>query len=266
MLRFNGHLVDMPVFAPQTVTRSTFVGEIQWRISRIQSTLSSDPDRLFSDTAIALSTGKLPKDDKAKKTCTVAMSCANLSRRPFFLARFTLHAPHTLFLPQTPFPIHENASVTGTMRTPYEPFTAFASRTNPFDAALAAAPRLDETDNPFSVLYNGILSFVERDVKRIVDIAERISARIGQQADRVNDGASAKGFEIFANVVWAELARALVDEFGCTLFAAGWPDEFRGNCETTQAFTRSLQYLAPFVRAIRVMVTHPTFLSFERRW
>ncbi|KAI9466593.1 hypothetical protein BJY52DRAFT_1111514, partial [Lactarius psammicola] len=40
----------------QTDTRSTFVDEIQWRISRIQSTLSLDLDHLFSDTAIALST------------------------------------------------------------------------------------------------------------------------------------------------------------------------------------------------------------------
>jgi hypothetical protein len=38
------------------------------------------------------------------------------------------------------------------------------------------------------------------------------------------------------------------------------------NHETTQAFIRSLQYLAPSARAIRVMVTHPTFVSFERRW
>ena len=38
------------------------------------------------------------------------------------------------------------------------------------------------------------------------------------------------------------------------------------NHETTQAFIRSLQYLAPSARAIRVMVTHPTFLSLERRW
>ncbi len=60
-----------------------------------------------------------------------------------------------------------------------------------------------------------------------MDVAERISARIGQRADELNDGASAKGFEIFANVVWAELARALTDELGSTLFAAGRPDEFR---------------------------------------
>ncbi|KAH8991106.1 COG complex component [Lactarius hatsudake] len=269
----------------QTVTRTAFVDEIQWRISRIQSTLSSDLDRLFSDTAIALSTGKLPEDDKAKRMadlteCLRTYDALQLWRdaedvfRRDVLREFVkktifpgaLHASHTLSLPQTPFPIHENASTPGTMRTPYEPFTAFASRTNPFDAALAAAPRLDETDNPLAVLYNGILSFVERDVKRIMDIAERISARIGQQADGVDDGASAKGFEIFANVVWAELARALMDELGSTLFAAGRPDEFRRNYETTQAFIRSLQYLAPSVRAIRVMVTHPTFLSFERRW
>jgi hypothetical protein len=114
-----------------------------------------------------------------------------------------------------------------TARTPYEPFTAFASRTNPFDVALAAAPRLDETDDPLALLYNGILSFIERDMKHIMDVAERISARIGQQADGADDGASATGFEIFANVVWAELARALTDELGNTLFAAGRPDEFR---------------------------------------
>ena len=60
-----------------------------------------------------------------------------------------------------------------------------------------------------------------------MDVAERITAKIGQRTDGVDDGASAKGFEIFANVVWAELARALTDELGSTLFAAGRPDEFR---------------------------------------
>lgn len=139
----------------------------------------------------------------------------------------TLHGSHTLSLPRTPFPIRENASVPDTARTPYEPYTAFASGTNPFDAALAAAPRLDETDNPLAVLYNSILSFVERDVRHTMDVAERISARTGQTTDSADDGHGAKGFEIFANVVWAELARALTDELGNTLFAAGRPDEFR---------------------------------------
>jgi hypothetical protein len=118
-------------------------------------------------------------------------------------------------------------SAPDTARTPHEPYTAFASGANPFDAALAAAPRLDEIENPLAVLYNSILSFVERDVRHTMDVAERISARTSQPADGADDGDSAKGFEIFANVVWAELARALTDELGNTLFAAGRPDEFR---------------------------------------
>ena len=98
------------------------------------------------------------------------------------------------------------------------------SRTDPFSDALAAAPRLDETDNPLAVLYNGILAFLERDLKRILDVAERITARIGQEVDGAVD---ARGFEILANVIWAEIARALMDELGSALFAAGRPDEFR---------------------------------------
>ena len=69
-----------------------------------------------------------------------------------------------------------------------------------------------------------------------MDVAERINARIGQRTDGFDDGASAKGFEIFANVVWAELARSLTDELGSTLFAAGRPDEFR----RVRTFTQTL--------------------------
>jgi hypothetical protein len=98
------------------------------------------------------------------------------------------------------------------------------TRADPFNAALAAAPRLDETDNPLAGLYNGILAFLERDLKRIMDAAERVSARIGQEVDGAVD---AKGFEVLANVIWAEIARALIDELGSALFAAGRPDEFR---------------------------------------
>ncbi|KAF8499882.1 hypothetical protein F5888DRAFT_1905895, partial [Russula emetica] len=51
----------------QADARSAFVDEIQWRISRIQSTLSSDLDHLFSNTVTALGTGKLAETDKAKQ-------------------------------------------------------------------------------------------------------------------------------------------------------------------------------------------------------
>jgi hypothetical protein len=73
-------------------------------------------------------------------------------------------------------------------------------------------------------LYNGILAFLDRDLKRIMDVAERIRARIGQEVDATVD---ARGFEVLANVIWAEIARALMDELGSALFAAGRPDEFR---------------------------------------
>jgi hypothetical protein len=98
------------------------------------------------------------------------------------------------------------------------------TRSDPFKDALAAAPRLDENENSLAVLYNGILAFLERDLKRIMDVAERISARIGQEVDGATD---ARGFEVLANVIWTEVARALMDELGSALFAAGRPDEFR---------------------------------------
>jgi len=179
-----------------------------------------------------------------QKTCSGAMSCANLSRRYFrtylsgdvvlnwldsstaFKTIFpgALHTPHAPFVPQTPVSIRENFYLPDTVRTPYAPFTGFSTRTDPFNAALAAAPRLDEMDNPLAVLYNGILAFLERDLKRIMDVAERISARVGQEVDGAVD---ARGFEVLANVIWAEIARALMDELGSALFAAGRPDEFR---------------------------------------
>lgn len=56
-----------------------------------------------------------------------------------------------------------------------------------------------------------------------MDIGENVGSRIGQEEDT----ADAKGFEVLANVVWAEIARALMDDLGSALFATGRPDEFR---------------------------------------
>ena len=45
-------------------------------------------------------------------------------------------------------------------------------------------------------------------------------------------------FEIMANVVWAEFGRAIMDEMGGVVFAAGRPDEFRKvPCHTTSRLT-----------------------------
>lgn len=61
-----------------------------------------------------------------------------------------------------------------------------------------------------------------------MEIAEAVCAKSGS---RTRHGAGSEeqqpGFEIMANVVWAEVGRALMDELGSVIFAAGRPDEFR---------------------------------------
>jgi hypothetical protein len=100
---------------------------------------------------------------------------------------------------------------------------------------------LDESDDPLAKLYSQILRFVERDLCRIMDVAEKISMKSvasvrgdsspaltpNTAADRSIPRADGQGFNIMANVVWDELGRAIMDHLGSTIFAAGRPDEFR---------------------------------------
>lgn len=44
---------------------------------------------------------------------------------------------------------------------------------------------------------------------------------------KTGKSAEGSGFEIMANVIWAELGKAVMDELGSIIFAAGNPDEFR---------------------------------------
>ncbi|KAG8696086.1 hypothetical protein FRC08_007377 [Ceratobasidium sp. 394] len=71
--------------------------------------------------------------------------------------------------------------------------------------------------------------------------------------------------EIIANVVWAELARALMDELGNVVFAVGRPDEFRQNYTTTQHLISALEALAPQASVIALRA-HPLTTTFSRRW
>ncbi|KAF8503819.1 hypothetical protein F5888DRAFT_1904207 [Russula emetica] len=180
------------VYKVQADTQSAFVNKIQWQISRIQSTLSSDLDYLFSDTITALGMGKLVETDKAKHLanlteCLRTYNALQLWRdvlREFVKKTIfpgAIQTPHPPFIPSTPVPICEKVSFSDTAQTPYAPFTAFSIQTDPFNATLAVALCLDETDNPLAVLYNGILTFLDRDLKRIIDVAERISARIRRE-------------------------------------------------------------------------------------
>ncbi|KAI0823373.1 COG complex component [Trametes gibbosa] len=193
-----------------------------------------------------------------------------------------LSAPRSPIVPHTPFaasgrPPSPAPPQTASLppRTPYTPFTAFASKQNPFEAALrtdgiattlASAAILDETDDPLAALYNTILRYVDRDVRRLMEIAEAVCAKSGSREQPAGSADEYPGFNIMANVVWAEVGRALMDELGGVIFAAGRPDDFRKHHETTQAFIRALEFLAPSVASVEAMRKHIVFTSFERRW
>jgi hypothetical protein len=85
--------------------------------------------------------------------------------------------------------------------TPFTPTTPG----NPFEITLTP-PQLG--DSPLAALYSRVLAYVERDCKPIMDVAEKFP-----------------GFELLANVVWAEIATRIERELGNVVFAAGRPDE-----------------------------------------
>ncbi|KAH8107892.1 COG complex component [Cristinia sonorae] len=285
--------------------KSAFVQEIQWRIDRIKSTLSADLDHLFSVTIIALTEGKVPgretklsESDRAKWLSDAAeclrtydalgqwRDAEEVLRRDIvrdFVKKNiypgALTAPHSPVIPHTPMPA-THGPVPHTARTPYTPFAAFASKQNPFDVSFAGnahAHLLDDSDDPLAGLYNTLLKWVERDLKRVMEAAERVCVK-GSAKGGVGGGLKTVGlvggeekdkgerFEIMANVVWAEIGKAVMDELGSIVFAAGKPDEFRGHYETTQAFIRALEFLAPSASAIEAMRSHPVYTAFDRRW
>ncbi|PSR73204.1 hypothetical protein PHLCEN_2v10925 [Hermanssonia centrifuga] len=200
-----------------------------------------------------------------------------------------LAAPHSPIVPHTPYIGSGSGGPPPTAslppRTPYTPFTAFASKQNPFEATFdistSHAHILDDTDDPLAALYNTLLRFVDRDMKRIMEVAEKVSVKpnsrpakgalsrtplLGTSLQPIKTKEEEGGFEIMANVVWAEIGKAVMEELGGVIFAAGNPDEFRKHHETTQAFIRSLEFLAPSMQAIEAMRAHPVYTNFERRW
>ena len=66
-----------------------------------------------------------------------------------------------------------------------------------------------------------------------MEIAETVVAKLvpGAQTEGGSSNSSKRqdnnGFQIMANVIWQELAHAIMDEIGGTVFAAGRPDDFR---------------------------------------
>jgi hypothetical protein len=72
-----------------------------------------------------------------------------------------------------------------------------------------------------------------------MDVAEKVSAKSTQWFPSMKEGPASrppdlgnstvdgKGFEILANVVWDEVAHAIMNDLGGIVFSAGRPDDFR---------------------------------------
>ncbi|KAH9485421.1 Conserved oligomeric Golgi complex subunit 2 [Psilocybe cubensis] len=191
---------------------------------------------------------------------------------------------HSPIVPRTPF--HSSGAsappMTSTLSThqiPYTPFTAFVPRTNLYysmDASteMPQAQLLENTDDPLTRLLNRILRFVERDISRIMVTSEKVSMKSGSSRSTLRTSLLSETsrcidndeFQIMANVIWAEIAQSIMSDLGTVVFAAGRANEFHKHYETTQAFIRSLEHLAPSIEAVRAMRQHPLYLAFERRW
>lgn len=171
-----------------------------------------------------------------------------------------LHVPHSPLIPQTPIPMGPRSPVppyTASLapRTPYTPFTAFASKQDPFALKMLQVQLLDESLGPLASLYNRIIKFVERDLKKLAESAEAICVKSGSRKPRTlplhNPSSTQeprKGFEIMANVVWAEIGQAIMDELGSVVFAAGKTDEFRKVILIRERVAWSL-LMSPFVES-----------------
>jgi hypothetical protein len=169
-----------------------------------------------------------------------------------------LVTPHSPLVPHTPFKSAITPSFSTALpqqpRTPYSPFSAFVLKQNPFQSSYtydtpsssSHTCLLDDYEDPLARLYNQILRFVERDLSRIMDIAEKVSVKpiSGSRMEKAEtlsmplttekaSKTGGEGFEIMANVVWAEFGRAIMDELGGIVFASGKPNEFRKVCIRT---------------------------------
>ncbi|EUC64334.1 COG (oligomeric) complex component, COG2 protein, partial [Rhizoctonia solani AG-3 Rhs1AP] len=251
------------------------VDTLQLRIDRIASTLSRDLDHHLSSTLRALTdSSTMPSAASAERArltselveCFKIYDALKMWReaedvvrrelvRPFI--KKTIHpasltAPQSPILPRTPF-THPPAA-TLLPHTPFTPFaplaTAAASSFSPHVHPEILIPEPDLGDTTSSNDKNG--STATDEDSGVVGIDPNAT----ENPERI---------EIIANMVWVELARALMDELGSTVFAVGRPDELRQNYTTTQHLISSLEALAPRA-SVPALRAHPLTANFSRRW
>ncbi|KAF7304565.1 Conserved oligomeric Golgi complex subunit 2-like [Mycena chlorophos] len=162
-------------------------------------------------------------------------------------------------------PTTMKSAAPGSALPPRTPYMHFSSRTplrfNYSTSTFPYAHLLEDPEDHLARLYNQILTFVERDMTTVMGLAEKIVLK----PKPVRKDRSLDGFQIMGNVVWEEFGRSIMDELGLVVFAAGRPNEFRKHYEITQAFIRSLEFLAPSAQAVEAMRAHHVYVAFERR-
>ncbi|PFH51517.1 hypothetical protein AMATHDRAFT_142259 [Amanita thiersii Skay4041] len=281
--------------------KSAFVDTNQWRIDRIKSTLSSDLDHVWALTLSVFTAGKATEIERSKyltdmTECLRTYDTLELWRdaeevirkevvRPFVKKTVfsdALNAPHSPIIPQTPFQVPSSGTsplpTSLPLRTPYTPFTAFVShqpQVNKLHSPdpLTSSPYalvLHNDEHPLAHLYTQMLRFVERNLLRIMEIAEKVSIKPNpgpsQDPNRLDVQNNEKGFNILANVIWDEFAHAILEELGHSVFSVGRPNEFRKHYELTRAFILSLEHLTPSPEGVQALHSHPSFSGFEKRW
>lgn len=162
----------------------------------------------------------------------------------------------------------------------------------PGKTASPYAHLLETSDDPLAHLYTQLLRFVERDLGRIMEVAEKVSVK-SSAVPALPSSIPASGrpiaesttpqssnpfqlplqartdeerFHIMANVIWEEFARSIMDDLGSTVFAAGRPSEFKRNHHLSTAFIRSLEFHAASVQAVASMRSHRLYADWEKRW
>ncbi|KZV90605.1 hypothetical protein EXIGLDRAFT_720206 [Exidia glandulosa HHB12029] len=271
-----------------------FVDTLQWRIDRIKTALSSDLDHFFASTLQSLilpsESNKPPPMEKARLSsdlndCFKTYDLLKAWREAEEVVRRTivkpfvrqtvfsgaLAVPHSPLMPRTPYP--NSAFSPMTPATPFTPFPRQYSAVSPgASGGILTLQLLDDAEDSLARLFNKLLRFVERDLALIFEVSERVSAKHKKTALLPTTNGDAElppdteRFEILANVVFDEIGRALGDELGTTLFAAGRPDIFRNHFATSSNFVTTLESLAPSSQSIQALRVHPSYMGYQKRW
>ncbi|WWC72121.1 uncharacterized protein I206_106081 [Kwoniella pini CBS 10737] len=205
------------------------VNIVEARIGNIKSRLSKDLSTLLT---AELAEPSIPRLKQCLKTYELiegweeAEQVVRKAVRSYCRATIT---PNCLTVPTTPT----------APKTPH-------SVINPLEKSLKL-PSSNST--PLASLYNRILGQMET-YQPLLQIADDISEK----------------FDFFAKIIWTEIASALIDNLGSTIFAAGRPDELHKQYMTTHQFITLLEQLTPSTRNVVSMRTSQSYETFERRW